>query len=137
MTRNTPSSATVLRTVLKTTAVVAVTTGSSVVLFGGRAAPGGATASPTVESVLRFYAVWWIAAGPVLWQAAAAVGTGDKRLRQLCAVMTAGGAARLMAAAQTGLPHPLFQALAAVELVGAPLLAAWDWRLHRQAARVE
>lgn len=118
----------VMRGVLRAAAVVAVATGTSVVLLGGRAVPGGSEASASVESVLRFYAVWWIAAGPVLWRAAGSVGTGDPRLRQLCAITAAGGVARLLAASQTGMPHPLFQAVTVAELVGAPLLAVFDHR---------
>lgn len=130
---NQRTSAFAVEGILKAAAVVAVATGTLVVLLGGRAVPGGAEASPSVESVLRFYAVWWIAAGPALWRASGSVGTGDPRLRLLCIITTAGGVARLLAAAQTGMPHPLFQALTVVELVGGPLLAICDDRIGRAA----
>jgi hypothetical protein len=132
---NERTGATAVVGVLRATAVVAVATGALVVLLGGRAIPGGTEASPSVESVLRFYAVWWIAAGPALWRASSSVGTGDPRLRQLCFITTAGGLARLVAAGQTGMPHPMFQALTVVELVGGPLLAVCDERISRAAKR--
>jgi len=88
-----------------------------------------------VESALRFYAVWWVAAGPVLWQAAGRVGNGDPRVRQLALITTAGGVARLVAAWQSGLPHPLFQALTVTELIGGPLLALCDDRVSEIARR--
>lgn len=87
---------------------------------------------PTVasnDSVLRFYAVWWAAQGPVNWRLARDPGLDQNQPRAVCAATFLGGLARLAAARNSGRPHSLFQALTASELVLPPVLLAFRRRM--------
>jgi len=108
---------------------VALGTGSLVVARGPAAIPGGAPTAPSNDSVLRFYAVWWAAQGPVFFRAAGRVPT-DGSLVLPCALTFLGGLARLAAARSSGSPHPLFRVLTVFELAAPPLLLAWEHRLR-------
>jgi hypothetical protein len=81
------------------------------------------------DSVLRFYAVWWAAQGPAAWRLARDPVVDRARLRTLCATTFLGGLARVAAARASGRPHPLFQVLTVVELVGPPALLALRARM--------
>jgi hypothetical protein len=66
--------------------------------------------------------VWWAAQGPVAWRLARDPCVDERRLRTLCATTFLGGLARIAAAKASGRPHPLFQALTLMELIGPPIL---------------
>jgi hypothetical protein len=89
---------------------------------------------PNVESEHRFLAVWWTALGPVLWSLAPEVERRERALRAVAATLFAGGVVRLVAARQVGAPHPLYRALAALELGLPPVLVAWQESVRREAA---
>jgi hypothetical protein len=79
--------------------------------------------SPSVDSELRFYAVWYGLAGVLMHKAA----TDDSLDRSLGSLLSAGwGAAtlaRLASARAVGAPDPLFVALGGVEALLAAILA--------------
>ncbi|MFI7454750.1 hypothetical protein ACIBQX_45275 [Nonomuraea sp. NPDC049714] len=52
----------VLRAGLRLAGVLAAGTGLSVAARGTKAIPGGGPVPPSVDNVLRFYAVWWAGA---------------------------------------------------------------------------
>jgi hypothetical protein len=114
----------ILRGVLASLGVVATGTGAAVAVRGTAAIPGGAPTVASNDSVLRFYAVWWAAQGPLLWQLASDPDLNKDRLKALCLTTFFGGLARIAAARRTGRPHALFQALTAVELIAPPVLLA-------------
>ena len=116
----------VLRGVLVGLGALAAGTGTAVAVRGTDAIPGGAATVPSNDSVLRFYAVWWAAQGPLLWKLAADL--DRTTLRAVSAITMLGGVARIASARRTGRPHPLFVALTAAELAGPPLLL---WLRHR------
>lgn len=129
MTRLRPTSATsqrvadrTVRAVLVGLGAAATVTGTLVVLRGPAGIPGGASTVASNDSVLRFYAVWWVAQGPVAWRLARDPGLDVDELRAVCATTFVGGLARLAAARQSGRPHPLFRALTVLELVLPPVL---------------
>lgn len=101
---------------------VATGTGTAVALRGTASIPGGAPTVPSNDSVLRFYAVWWAAQGPVMWRLARDPDLDVCALRYVCATTFGGGLARLASARTHGRPHPLFQALTIIELVLPPVL---------------
>jgi hypothetical protein len=79
--------------------------------------------SPSIDSELRFYAVWYGLAGVLMHKAA----TDDALDRSLGSLLSAGwGAAalaRLASARAVGAPDPLFVALGGVEALLAAILA--------------
>lgn len=116
---------------LRLLALVPIATGLASVLLGAAIVPGGASAS--VESELRFYAVWWVGLGIYLWSLAPRVLERGRELRVVCALLFAGGLARLGAIADVGAPEPTFVGLMVVEWVVAVGLWAWHARLTRSA----
>ena len=101
---------------------VAIGTAGAVVTTGTRAIPGGGTATPSTDSVLRFYATWWGGSGVAMMAAATAPDPSPSLVRGVAAATFVGGLARLAAARRSGAPHPLFQTLTAFELLTPPLL---------------
>ncbi len=122
-----------IRGLLVAVGAVAVGTGTTVALRGPAAILGGAPTVASNDSVLRFYAVWSAAQGPVAFSLARDPGLDERRVRALCATTFLGGLARMAAARASGRPHPLFQALTAVELLMPPLLLAARSRLASEA----
>jgi len=111
-----------LQGVLVSIGAGATVTGLSVVARGAAAVPGGGPVTPSVDSVLRFYAVWWAALGPVLCHLAPRVDEDRSGLATVCGATLLGGLARTLAAAQSGPPHPLFSGLTIAELTAPPAL---------------
>lgn len=111
-----------LRAVLAGMGTVAAATGSAVAIRGSRAIPGGTAPGPSTDSVLRFYAVWWAAQGPVMWRLARQPRPPWGSLASVLVPTFLGGLARLAARRRSGPPHPLFRALTAAELVLPPLM---------------
>ena len=112
----------VIRAALVLSGAVATGTGAAVALRGTASIPGGAPTVGSNDSVLRFYAVWWAAQGPVAWRLARDPDLDERALRSVCATTFSGGLARLAAARTSGRPHVLFQALTVVELLLPPVL---------------
>lgn len=116
-----------LQAVLVVLGGVATGTGGAMIALGAEGfVPGAGPTSASVDSELRFYAVWWAALGPILWRAVPNVEREDPTLRAACALTMLGGVARLLATRSSGRPHPLFQGLTVFELVAPPLLLAWQ-----------
>lgn len=113
---------TALRATLIAAGAMATATGAAVALRGTAAIPGGALTAASNDSVLRFYAVWWAAQGPAAWRLARDPDLDRRQLTTFAALTFAGGLARVAAARASGRPHPLFQALAVVELLSPPVL---------------
>jgi hypothetical protein len=129
------TSRSMLQAVLVGTGTIAAGTGTAVVIAGPGAIPGGGPVPPSVDSVLRFYAVWWAACGVALVRAAPRVEHETAAVQGACATMFLGGVARLLAARASGRPHPLFQTLTVVELVTTPVLVGWQRSLARASAK--
>ena len=122
-----------IRAALVCSGVVATGTGAAVALYGTASIPGGAPTVASNDSVLRFYAVWWAAQGPVMWRLARDPDLDERALRYVCAATFLGGLARLASARASGRPHLLFRALTVMELLLPPVLLilrrrAWDAR---------
>ena len=108
------------RAALLAVGAVAAGTGSTVAVRGTAAIPGGAPTTGSNDSVLRFYAVWWAAQGVTAVNLARDpdLDLDDPALRSLCATTFVGGLARIAAARTSGRPHPLFQVLTVMEVLG-------------------
>lgn len=120
-----------LRGLLAAIGAVGLSTGAAVAWHGPQAIPGGAATVPSNDSVLRFYAVWWSAAGFSTCRLALVPDLDARQLRAVAATTFLGGLARLASLRRSGRPHPLFQALTVTELLLPPGLLA----LHRLIER--
>jgi hypothetical protein len=91
-------SRTVVRSILLGSGCVAVATGALVVTKGSKAIPGAAAPlGPSEDSVMRFYAIWWVAAGLVMVRAAREPDKNAGAVDAIAATTFAGGLARLLA----------------------------------------
>jgi hypothetical protein len=82
----------------------------------GQAAPE-ITISPTMDSEMRFYAVFWFTYGAVLIWVARGLSQRIQFVPLLAALFFAGGVGRVLSQLMVGPPHPAFTVLMAIELV--------------------
>ena len=85
----------------------------------------------TADNELRFFAVFWIAFGVIAIRVAPRVDTEMQLVRALALTLFVGGLARAISWLAVGKPHSLFVSLMLLELVGAPLVVAWQAKLSR------
>ncbi len=102
------------------------------VLLGARL-PDPVLADPVLDSQSRFYGVAFMGYGALIYLCAT-------DLRKYAAVfgimggfLVLGGAGRLVSLAVQGMPSPQVIALAAIELLGVPLLLLWFFRVLPKA----
>lgn len=81
-------------------------------------------ATPNLDSEIRFYAVWYAAAGVLMHQAARDDRLDRKVSPLLAGAWSAAAASRLLSVRAVGRPSPLFLTLSALEVAVAGLLAA-------------
>jgi hypothetical protein len=118
-----------LSALLLVAGAVPIVTGVFTVLTGAGGIPGENETSASVESELRFFAVFWIAYGAtVIWTAPRAA-RETTLVRALMAVLFLGGIARAIAWAAEGHPHGLFIVLMAIELLLPPAIVLWQSRV--------
>jgi hypothetical protein len=120
-----------LRIALRALALVPIVTGLASAVGGSGIVPGGGGVSPSVESELRFFSIWWVGLGLYLWSLAPRLEERGRELRVACGLLFAGGLARLWAIADVGRPDGTFVVLMVVEWVVAVGLVLW----HARAAR--
>jgi hypothetical protein len=118
-----------LQIVLAILASVAVASGLYGMLAGPTALPGGGPVDATVDSEYRFVNSDWFAAGVLVWWAVPRVHYATALLRVTLGTAFLGGLARLLAAAVSGWPHPVFLGALGVELVVVPTVLLWQTRV--------
>jgi hypothetical protein len=124
-----------LQIVLAVLATVAVASGLFGMLAGPTALPGAGPVDATVDSEYRFSNAFWFAAGVVVWWAVPRVHRATTVLRIILGAVFLGGIARLLAAAASGWPHPVFLGALGVELVLVPLVLLWQSKVADAANR--
>ena len=129
-----PRGARALSALLVVGGAVPIATGAFAVLTGAGGMPGQNEASASVESELRFFAVFWIAYGAALIWTAPRAARETTLVRALMAVLFVGGIARAIAWAAEGRPHGLFIVLMAIELVMPPVVVLWQDRVAQRRA---
>jgi len=122
--------------------LAAILIGSSIALIGiertgqffvwvlswiGDSGPLSDLGQPNDDSELRFYSVFFIAYGALLFQAARKPIKYARRIPLLLALFFAGGVVRAISYIQIGPPHDLFILLMAIELI-MPIVLYICWR---------
>lgn len=103
--------------------------------LGPEVMPGTMPVNATLDGQDRFFAALFLGYGvAVLWAARDWRGRFDV-VRALLAVLFLGGLGRLAAMAASGLPHPFFLAMTAIELALLPLVVWLGTRAGAPAAR--
>jgi len=123
----------VLRQVVRVLALAPIGTGAAAALFGTAIIPDVKSVDPSVESEMRFFAVWWVGAGIYLYTLAARIEVAGKELRVLCALLFSSGCVRWLSVAVDGWPHPIFVTLASVEVALPVLLVVWQSKVAAPA----
>lgn len=101
------------------------------VFAGADSVPAPRDASPSVESELRFYAVWYIGAGLVLLWLAPRLREHAREFRVFCGLLFLSGCSRILAALATDWPPTGQLVLMGIELTLPLLLLAWLSRAVR------
>lgn len=124
-----------LVTVVALLAILPVVSGGRGIIEGPKSAPGGAPATPSVDSEYRFVNVFWFAAGVGLWWSIAAPRDRARTTRTILGLAGAGGVPRLLSWRTVGAPHPVFRAATFLELVGMPSVLIWHRSVFPKARR--
>ena len=118
----------ILRALLFAGGAVATTAGLDTVVRGARSVAGEGAANAAIESEMRFYGAFYAAYGLGVLRTARRADPDPGAVRAIAATLFAAGLARAGGWATAGKPHPLQQALLAVELVLPPALVALQSR---------
>lgn len=110
---------------------VALVAGLLSVLFGVDLVPDSAGASASVDSEMRFYAVWYAAAGLIVLRAARRVEASAGTIRGLAAGFFVAGCARVISWVVVGRPHDLQLVLLVLELALPLILVPWQSAVAR------
>lgn len=118
------------RRTLQTLLVLLVAaTGGAIVLIslaqvalGLAAIPGAGPGNATLDSEHRFYAVFFLAFGLALLWCLRDISGRTRAIQGMMVLFFLGGLTRVLSMLVTGMPHPLFVGLGAIELVLPPLL---------------
>ena len=124
-----------LQIVAAALAAIPFLTGLAAMIAGPSTLPGdNSRLEPSADSEYRFASAFWFAVAPVIWSTVPRIERQGPRLRAVCSVVFLGGLARLASWRRTGRPHPLFVGAIALELIGMPLLVAWQAKVDRRSA---
>jgi hypothetical protein len=113
---------------LRILGAVPIAAGLATVAFGAAIVPDAGAPGASVESELRFYGAWWVAAGVFLWWVAADLAARARLLVPFAALLALGATGRAIGIAVDGAPHGQFVALMVVEYVVAAALVLWRMR---------
>jgi hypothetical protein len=125
-----------LQLVVGSLAAVPFASGLSGVLLGPRALPGvDEPVDANVDNAYRYAHAIYLATAPVLWAAVPRVERQTTVLRAVAGAIFLGGLARLLSWRTMGRPHPVLVGGAALELIGTPVLVAWQHRVATLAGK--
>ena len=119
-----------LSILLKIMSVVMMVAGSSTVLLGLDSLPGTASSS-VADSEMRFYAVWYVVAGLLLWRAVGTIATEAHFVRLVSIAFFVAGCARGLSWIVTGAPHWSQIVLMVIELALPFVLIPWQASISR------
>jgi hypothetical protein len=113
--------------------VVAIVAGTVSVIFGASVIPARGEVSASVDSEMRFYAVWYVAAGVIALRSSRRIDASGAVIGGLALCFGAAGCARALSWAVVGRPHMTTIVLMAVELALALVLVLAARAQRREA----
>jgi hypothetical protein len=124
-----------LQATLTILGVTAVTFGALTVLTGAAGVVAGGPVSASVDSEMRFYAAWYLAAGVLLLRTVARVESEGATIRAICAVLFLAACARVVSLLAVGAPHPIFLVLMAIEFAIPAVVVPWQAAVASRTTR--
>ncbi len=112
--------------VLRELALIPIVTGLASVLFGSVIVRGGGASNASVESELRFYAVFYVGFGLYLWSIAPRIAERGRELRWAAGLLFCGGLARAVGVLVDGWPEADYVVLMGIELTLPVVLVLWQ-----------
>jgi hypothetical protein len=113
----------------------AVTFGALTAVLGAVSVEDVVTAPASLDSELRYYAVWYVAAGVLVLRAVRRVEAERTLIRIVFAALFAGGSVRLLSIAAVGTPHAVYLWLMGAELALPLVIVPWQAAVARRAGR--
>jgi len=93
----------------------------------------GSTVEASLDSEYRFANAFWFAAAPIIWSTLPKVEQRGGVLRATLGTVILGGVARVLSWRTKGRPNDAFVAATVLELVGMPVVLAWQRRVQAAA----
>lgn len=124
-----------LQATLTILGLIAVTFGALTVLTGAAGVLASGPVSASVDSEMRFYAAWYLAAGVLLLRTVARVESEGTTIRAICAVLFLAACARVVSLVAVGAPHPIFLVLMAIEFTIPAVVVPWQASVGRRTTR--
>ena len=113
--------------------IVALVAGMSTVLFGVRAIMGAEVVTPTIDSEMRFFSVWYAGVGVLLLRVAPRAEFESKTIRAVFVLLFVAGCSRSLSWAVVGRPHTFSLVLMGIELVLPLIVVPWQAFASRSA----
>jgi Domain of unknown function (DUF4345) len=124
-----------LQATLTILGAIGLTFGGLTVLTGAAGVLAGGPVSASVDSEMRFYAAWYVAAGVLLLRTVAHVESEGPTIRAICAVVFLAACARVISLVAVGAPHPIFLVLMAIEFTIPAVVVPWQAAVGRRTTR--
>lgn len=105
--------------------LVVIVAGSATVLLGVDSLVGAEEASATIDSEMRFYAVWYVGAGFLLLWSARNLDRAGSFIRAVAGLLFVGGLSRGLSWLLVGEPHVVAQVLMLIEVTLPFLVVLW------------
>lgn len=113
---------------------VALVAGLGTVLLGVDSLVGAEPVSATVDSEMRFYAVWYVAAAIVLLRSVPRVESDGGTIRAIAGLFFIAGWSRVLSWLVLGRPHTLAVTLMVIELALPFVIIPWQAAVRRSDA---
>jgi hypothetical protein len=114
---------------------VALVAGAATVLFGAELVANAGDVTPDVDSEMRFYAVWYAAAGVMILRAIPHAETEGRIVKWVGAAFFLAGCARILSIMAVAKPSALYIVLMVAELVLPIVIIPWQSSVAKAAAR--
>ncbi|MDQ3957684.1 MAG: DUF4345 domain-containing protein [Actinomycetota bacterium] len=121
-------------TLLRFLGLVAFVAGAATAVLGVTSVVGAEEVSGTVDSEMRFYAVWYAGAGLLLLRSARRIEAETTMIRWIAGALFVAGCARAPSWIFVGEPHVVAKALMIAELVLPFVIVPWHAALVRDPA---
>lgn len=118
-----------LQAVVAALGLIALGAGISTMIFGAASIVGAGEVSATIDSEMRFFSVWYAAAGIILLRSAPRVGSDATTIRAVGLALFVAGVTRVLSWIAVGRPHSWTVVLMTLELTLPVVLIRWQARV--------